>query len=265
MTDNAHPPLPIALSNAMRDIGAVKKGDFNQFHKFAFRGVESVTNAAYPALCKNGIVIIPRVIETRLEDASTSQGKGAREATVTVEYVVVGPAGDMLTACMVGQAMDTGDKSVSKALSIAYKYLLFQLFAIPTEEGGQEDPDGQAHERAPRQQRSGRRPVPDDPQGSGGPREITAGQKKKLSILMRELGIRGDGVGDDLYRAGMQAIYSIDSIKELTFEQARALIASFEVGKVDEEGVQVKTPQEMATAFLSKASEFMDAGESDDA
>ena len=35
---------------------------------------------------------------------------------------------------ILGEGMDTGDKSVNKALSAAFKYACFQLFCIPTEE-----------------------------------------------------------------------------------------------------------------------------------
>jgi len=38
--------------------------------------------------------------------------------------------------------MDSGDKATNKALSIAYKYMAFQLFAIPIDE----DPDRHTHE-----------------------------------------------------------------------------------------------------------------------
>ena len=44
---------------------------------------------------------------------------------------------------MVGEAMDSGDKGMNKAYSIALKYALFQAFLIPTEE--LKDPDSETH------------------------------------------------------------------------------------------------------------------------
>ena len=50
-------------------------------------------------------------------------------------YVDVGP--------VVGEGMDSADKSTSKALAIAHKYALFQTFTIPTLFT---DPDAESHE-----------------------------------------------------------------------------------------------------------------------
>ena len=65
----------------------------------------------------------------------------------------IGPAfyaedGTNVTAVVVGEAVDSGDKSFSKALSIAFKYACFQVFCLPTEE--MIDPDAESHEIAPK-------------------------------------------------------------------------------------------------------------------
>jgi len=49
---------------------------------------------------------------------------------------------------MIGEAMDSGDKSSNKAMSAAYKYACFQAFCIPTE--GDNDADNTTHDIAPR-------------------------------------------------------------------------------------------------------------------
>lgn len=91
---------------------------------------------------------------------------------------------------------------------------------------------------------------------------ITDGQKTKLSVLLKELGIRQDGQGGDvLYRAGMMAAYGVDSIKGLSKLQATNLIDVFERGKqtTDKETGEVKlvAPEEMAAAFLSRGSAWL--------
>ena len=65
--------------------------------------------------------------------------------TVVVEYTVTGPAGDQITAAAAGQASDSGDKAVPKAMSVAFRTVLLQALCIPTDEP---DPDSQVHERA---------------------------------------------------------------------------------------------------------------------
>ncbi|MGC7299302.1 ERF family protein, partial [Mycobacteroides abscessus subsp. massiliense] len=42
-----------ALSEVMKDVGAVRKGERNQQQGFSFRGIDAVTSAVYPALTKH--------------------------------------------------------------------------------------------------------------------------------------------------------------------------------------------------------------------
>ena len=53
------------------------------------------------------------------------------------------PDGSNVSCVVVGEAMDSGDKSCNKAMSAAFKYAAFQLFCIPTEE--MLDPDNEVH------------------------------------------------------------------------------------------------------------------------
>jgi hypothetical protein len=52
--------------------------------------------------------------------------------------------GSSVSSITVGEAMDSGDKSMNKAMSVAYKYALMQIFCIPTEE--EKDTEFQTHE-----------------------------------------------------------------------------------------------------------------------
>ena len=42
--------------------------------------------------------------------------------------------GSSLSATVIGEGMDTGDKASNKAMSVAFKYACFQVLCIPTEE-----------------------------------------------------------------------------------------------------------------------------------
>lgn len=61
-----------------------------------------------------------------------------------VKYTFYAEDGTSVTATVTGEGMDSGDKSLNKAMSIAFKYACFQVFCIPTEE--MVDPDGESHE-----------------------------------------------------------------------------------------------------------------------
>jgi hypothetical protein len=64
---------------------------------------------------------------------------------VKVAYVFTGPGGDQLLSRVIGEAMDSGDKAVPKAMSVAYRIALLQVLNLPTTEP---DPDSESFERS---------------------------------------------------------------------------------------------------------------------
>jgi hypothetical protein len=51
--------------------------------------------------------------------------------------------GSSVTTVITGEAMDSGDKATNKAMSVALKYALLQMFLIPTDD--MRDPDATTH------------------------------------------------------------------------------------------------------------------------
>nr|MDQ3012540.1 ERF family protein [Acidobacteriota bacterium] len=68
--------------------------------------------------------------------------------TLAIAYTFYAPDGSNIRAVVVGEAMDSGDKSSNKAMSAALKYALLQIFCVPTE--ANEDADAQSHEIKPK-------------------------------------------------------------------------------------------------------------------
>jgi hypothetical protein len=121
----------------------------NSQQNFKYRGVDDAMNALSPLLSQHNLLILPRVIKRELVERVSAQGKALFYTTVEVEYDFVGTAdGSKHTVGpMVGEAMDSGDKSAGKAMSYAYKAVCIQAFCIPTE--GDNDPDATAHDVTP--------------------------------------------------------------------------------------------------------------------
>jgi hypothetical protein len=140
-------PNVVALMAAvMNEITAVGKDGRNTSQNYNFRGVDAVVNAAGPAFRKHGVVPMPRVLSS--ERATVEVGKNRslmREVVLKVAYDFHGPAGDVLTAEVEAEALDSGDKATSKAMSVAYRTALLQVLAIPTDDP---DPDSVSYERA---------------------------------------------------------------------------------------------------------------------
>ncbi|MEC7119354.1 MAG: ERF family protein [Pseudomonadota bacterium] len=111
---------------------------------YKFRGIDDVYSAISPLLAKHGLVILPRCLERTVIEKPTKGGTMMFYVAVRCEFDFVSAEdGSKHTACTYGEAMDSGDKATNKAMSIAYKYACFQVFAIPTE--GDNDPDATVH------------------------------------------------------------------------------------------------------------------------
>jgi hypothetical protein len=141
------PSIYVALAKVMGDVRGVAKGDRNTAQNFSFRGIDAVLNAVGPALRKYGVLSVPHVIDHTTEIVEVGQKKTPmKSVVVTVTYTFYGPAGDSVAATVLGEAMDSGDKAVSKAMSVALRTALIQTLALPTDE---KDPDQDTYERAP--------------------------------------------------------------------------------------------------------------------
>lgn len=137
-SETVTPKVYDAICGVMKDIGAVGKNQENKFQRYRFRGIDDVYNALQPAMTKNHLIIVPKVLESKTETVQLG-GKPALHVKLNVQYdFICAQDGSGVSANVVSEAMDQGDKATSKALSMAFKYAAFQMFCIPTED----TPDG---------------------------------------------------------------------------------------------------------------------------
>lgn len=149
-----NPKIYAAIAGVIADCGIVGKDKVNKQQGFKYRSVDDVFNALHPALAKNKVVIIPTVVERQCEEVGkTKNGTAILKVICKVKYDICAEDGSRVTSIIYGEGMDMGDKATNKAMAIAYKYLCFQVFCIPTEE--MSDPDGESLEekiRTPKKQ-----------------------------------------------------------------------------------------------------------------
>ena len=137
-----------AISATMADIGAIGKNTKNAQQGFMYRGVDAVMNALQPAMLKNNIFVVPEVLEQTREERTSAQGKNLIYSILKVKYTFFADDGSNISAVVIGEGMDSGDKASNKDMSVAFKYACFQIFCIPTEE--MKDPDAECHEVRPK-------------------------------------------------------------------------------------------------------------------
>lgn len=146
------PGIHAALSEAAGRIGALPKTEQNKEQHFAFRSIDSILAHAKPVFSELGISVTPSVVDKAYEQVQSSRGTRGWRCTVTMQYVfALGSDGSSITTSMVGEAVDYGDKSSTKAAQMAFKYALTQVLSIGATDA---DPDGESPEAV----------VPPDPQ-----------------------------------------------------------------------------------------------------
>lgn len=137
-----------AITAVMRDVGAIGKDRHNQQQGFRFRGIDDVYNALHPLLAKHGVFSTTEVLDERREERTNAKGTVLAFVILRIRYTFHAEDGSSVACVVVGEGMDSGDKATNKAMAIAHKYCLLQLFAIPTEESA--DPDAESHTVTPR-------------------------------------------------------------------------------------------------------------------
>lgn len=127
----------------MEEVPAIGKTKKNSQQGFMFRGIDDVMNAFQPLLAKYKVFIVPQVLEQNREERQTSKGVTLLYSICKIKYTFYAEDGTSVEAIVVGEGMDSGDKATNKAMAIAMKYALFQVFCIPTEE--MKDTDAESH------------------------------------------------------------------------------------------------------------------------
>ena len=152
---NDTPMIYTLIGKAMTEIGAIGKDSVNEQQRYKFRGIDAVYNALNPVMAKYGLFITPEILDHKREERTTTKTWNGQEKTttliysiITMRYTVYAPDGSYIQITVIGEGMDSGDKATNKAMSIAMKYAMFQLFMIPTED--LKDPDSETHEVLPK-------------------------------------------------------------------------------------------------------------------
>ena len=194
------------ISAVMKEIGAVGKTSKNQMQGFMFRGIDAVMNAIAPALQKYNLFIVPEILEQTREERTSFKGGTLIYSICKIKYTFYAEDGSSITATVIGEGMDSGDKATNKAMSIAFKYACFQVFCIPTEE--MVDPDAETHEVTPRQQGKKKEP------------EKAAEPEKEPTITHLQVGTikqkaEKDGVPEEL----IKKLYNVENLGDLTIKK----------------------------------------------
>ena len=127
------------MASILKETKAITKSEKNQQQGFKFRGIDNVMNELHELFAKNDVFILQEVQDFTVDARPTAKGGTLFYTRATIKFRYMTTDGSFVETVNVGEAMDSGDKGMNKAMSIALKYSLLQMFLIPTEE--QKDPD----------------------------------------------------------------------------------------------------------------------------
>lgn len=136
------------IPKIMQEVGSVGKSGYNTFDKYKFRSIEDVYNALQPVLARNGVFIVPRIINSEETKIQSQAGKDQIRVKVRVEYSVCARDGSSITSAFEGEGIDRSDKATNKAFQASFKYMVSQLFCLSFE--GMEDSDRESPDIAPK-------------------------------------------------------------------------------------------------------------------
>lgn len=198
-----------SICGVMSEIGAIGKEKKNLQQGFMYRGIDDVMNTLQPLFVKHKVFIVPEVLEHIREDRVSKQGSTLIYSICKIKYTFYAEDGTNVTAVVVGEGMDSGDKATNKAMAIAMKYACFQAFCIPTEE--MVDPDNETHELKKPQPKSPPKETP--PPTTQSTDVITEAQARRLFVISKS---NADKVKEVIGKYGYE---STKAIKKADYEK----------------------------------------------
>jgi hypothetical protein len=142
------PKIYTAMAQAMAMLAGtgIGKTGRNAQQGYNYRSIDAILNHLSTVLPEVGLVIFPAYELLGQVEYATKNGGTMTRATVQATFTVVASEdGSSHQFSTIGEAADSGDKSIGKAQSYALKKALEQVFCIPFE--GQ-DSDADSHERS---------------------------------------------------------------------------------------------------------------------
>jgi len=122
------------IPKAMKKIEFISKDKKNQAQGYSFRGIDDVYNELHQILVDCEIFTVPNVLSERHEERRSAKGAVLIYRIFKIMYTFYASDGSNVSASVMGEGMDGGDKASNKAMAVAHKYTLLQVFAIPTDD-----------------------------------------------------------------------------------------------------------------------------------
>lgn len=217
-----------SLTKIMAEVTAIGKNQKNSQQNFHYRGIDDVMNELHGLFAKYKVIIIPKITNLLKDERSTKNGGTIFYVTVNCDHTFVAEDGTSLQTTVIGEAMDSGDKAITKAMSVALKYALLQMLLIPTNED--KDPDKFSHEIVPSETQKAK-----DFIKKATPKLISEAQRNRLYAITNEVGLKFEEAKSVINSFGFESSKDITSDKYNEIEAAIREMGAREVNDDFEE------------------------------
>lgn len=181
MADN----LYTKLARVMGAVSRLKKTGRNVQFGYDYVTESDVADMIRAALAENNVAFLVSMIESkRTEHRTTKAGNVQMLTHVVFEFTFAcGDSGDVITRRWEGEALDTEDKGLSKAATLAEKYFLLKTFVMSTDDPLDDPDSGMSKSRQQRPPLPRNQPdSPAQPKHPAAPPPATGGGSYKTAI-----------------------------------------------------------------------------------
>lgn len=145
------PKLFAALAKCQAACGAATKSGNNKFDGYKYSMLEDYCAIIRKPMADNGLSISVEIAQmTRLPDRTTNGGKTEHAVEVSVIGTLAHESGETREYVCFGEGQDRADKAMYKAFTGAKKYLLSNIFNVPTTDDPEQDSKEELKEVAER-------------------------------------------------------------------------------------------------------------------
>lgn len=197
-----------SITKIMEEVPSVAKNNINKQQNYKYRGIEDVMNAIQPLLAKNKVFIVPEILEHLREERVGNKGGKLIYSICKIKYTFFAEDGSKIEAITIGEGMDSGDKATNKAMAVAMKYALFQVFCIPTEEMNDSEQDEHDESISEKEAKEKMEEELNE--------KVTEQQANTICEIMRQKGLNVE--------KQLQANYQISNANDLTKKQYASIL-----------------------------------------
>lgn len=232
------PKIYTTIPEVMKRISAISKDRKNTQQNFQYRGIDDVMNELHPIMAECGLFVVPNVLNEERELGQSRNGSRMVYVRQKIRFTFYATDGSNLSAEVIGEAMDSGDKASNKALSVGLKYAMLQLFCIPTED--EKDPDAESPTMEPQKKAASKQA----PKLKGG--DSTPEEKKQIQDLLESKAPDGTGfftMAEKRNFCNMRVNYTAAEIIAILGEERGKRYAASLAKNLDGEVVQIQSAE----------------------